>query len=373
MEIEYPRIDEFDLNLWQGDIILRNDEIKENPPIGTKAIGIDYQYCTKLWPNATVYYKFFKDNGTFGEAELTEKGKIYFREAIDHFHDNTHIRFIEGDDPKGIISPLIIKTKNTSILDGATLGYGDNNVLYLTLHNYIPLEAKFRYIHLLGHILGLENESSRPDRDQYITIHYQNMDPACGGGNFAINNSYLLKEYTSFDFNSIMMLHPYIYTVHGSATITLKNGKPYNPPSGYLSNNDVATLKKMYSSALNCNIVSFKIYLNENDIPDKALTSDQIDPGYRDIYIKTSKGNIYSYKLQTNQNKMHLFCSEDFPIFIQNTYPYTGGRRSKSYTNTFTKPRNIDYNCAHEFDNSIEERENNQGTGGRRDGGNRRP
>ncbi|MFK8075511.1 MAG: M12 family metallopeptidase [Granulosicoccus sp.] len=73
-------------------------------------------------------------------------------------------------------------------------------------------------MHEIGHVLGLEHEHTRPDRDQHITIHWENIS-ADKTHNFDIATpaSTTLGEY---DYGSIMHYGRYNFSFAGQPTIT---------------------------------------------------------------------------------------------------------------------------------------------------------
>ena len=63
-------------------------------------------------------------------------------------------------------------------------------------------------LHELGHALGFGHEFIRPDRDQYVAIDFNNVDPNMAY-NFYLDNS--LSGYgIGYDYNSIMHYDAYV-------------------------------------------------------------------------------------------------------------------------------------------------------------------
>ena len=74
-------------------------------------------------------------------------------------------------------------------------------------------------LHELGHALGFGHEQVRPDRDQYVTINFDNIDPD-NAYNFYLD--YGLSGYGfGYDYNSIMHYGAYVsgYNSHLSGFI----------------------------------------------------------------------------------------------------------------------------------------------------------
>jgi len=72
-------------------------------------------------------------------------------------------------------------------------------------------------IHEIGHALGLEHEHTRPDRDQYISINWNNIDTE-RLSNFDISQSDKVN-LGPYDYESIMHYGEYFFSSNGERTI----------------------------------------------------------------------------------------------------------------------------------------------------------
>ncbi len=102
-------------------------------------------------------------------------------------------------------------------------GYTDNPVILLSV-----VENK-QILHELGHIIGLMHEHQRPDRDNYISVRWDNI-PLEDRTQFMYMepDTYVYYEYP-YDYNSIMHYDdPYYIDGHGhqigSSTISTTDG-----------------------------------------------------------------------------------------------------------------------------------------------------
>ncbi|XP_054712973.1 astacin-like metalloprotease toxin 5 [Uloborus diversus] len=103
-------------------------------------------------------------------------------------------------------------------------------------------------IHELGHALGFWHEQNRSDRDNYLTIYWNNIQ------NGMSNQFHLMKPsdnilYTPFDYGSIMIYGNYAFSRDGrSPTMVAKNGQrlyePYEKQG--MTQSDITRVRKMY-------------------------------------------------------------------------------------------------------------------------------
>ncbi|KAJ6636300.1 Zinc metalloproteinase nas-4 [Pseudolycoriella hygida] len=101
-------------------------------------------------------------------------------------------------------------------------------------------------MHEMIHALGFYHEQSRPDRDNYVTILWQNIQP---GFAFAFDK-YPSNVVTTFDvpynYKSIMHYGGYDFSKNKKPTIVAKNGAKVGS-DGKLQDTDILKLKRMYN------------------------------------------------------------------------------------------------------------------------------
>lgn len=71
--------------------------------------------------------------------------------------------------------------------------------------------------HELNHALGFYHEHTRSDRDQYVTINWENIDPKMQS-NFNLQKTNNLN--TLYDYSSVMHYGKTAFSVNGQDTIT---------------------------------------------------------------------------------------------------------------------------------------------------------
>ena len=106
-------------------------------------------------------------------------------------------------------------------------------------------QSKGKLLHTIGHVIGLWHEQARPDRDRYIQILNNNIEPG-QAMNFEKREDFSVNyQGRGYDFGSIMHLSGTAYSKDGSDTSKVLNVcLLYTSPSPR-----DATLSRMPSSA----------------------------------------------------------------------------------------------------------------------------
>lgn len=169
-----------------------------------------------IWPNNKVYYQI--------SSSFSEQAKKHIKAALKTWERETCVKFKLWMEE----SPNVLKiTNNNGGCFIRTVGYSiaSNS----TSGNTINLEENAgctktkEVLHQVGHALGLFHEQSRPDRDQYITINKQNINPKLWS-NFKKRSS---GEVTSFgreyDYASIMHFQLNVFSKNEGNTMAVKD------------------------------------------------------------------------------------------------------------------------------------------------------
>ena len=225
--------------LYQGDIFLPESNITkgpanlileadEDPATTDKSVGrTEY-----LWPDNTVYYDI--------DPSLPNQQRV--NDAIAHWESNTAVKFIR-------------RTSETNYIYFTPGGGCSSYVGMIGGRQPITLAdgcSTGNTIHEIGHAVGLWHEQSRADRDQTITVYFDNIISGREHNFYTYDQSgYDGEEYTAgLDLGSIMMYSSYSFSANGQPTITRKDGSTYSVQRSQLSAGDVEGISVMYPGAV---------------------------------------------------------------------------------------------------------------------------
>ena len=158
--------------LIEGDILV--------PQITTRGL-----FATNWWTNAVVPYEF--------DGNVSSARRATVLEAMAEWEAVANVIFVPHNVATNYIHIQDHSTENSSMVGM------DGGEQIVNIHTWHEL---FVIVHELGHALGLWHEQSRPDRNSYITVHFDRIQED-KEHNFDIHSSdgYIIGPY---DFLSLM-------------------------------------------------------------------------------------------------------------------------------------------------------------------------
>lgn len=219
------------LALFEGDIAIKWDDreraqlMQQASDTGKPAFGVGLNATASRWSKATVPYVV--------DARVPQTSAIAQAMAI--IERDTGIKFVKRASENDYIQ-FVPGTVNCWSYLGRVGGMQP-----ISLASNCDTGT---IIHEIGHALGLHHEQNRNDRDNHITVLWENIDPQYRDQfNKAGPSS---NDLGSYDLKSIMHYGSYFFSANQKPSMVTKEGKIIVPNTSTLSQGDIAALKSMY-------------------------------------------------------------------------------------------------------------------------------
>src|SRR5580700_11139306 len=221
--------------VFQGDIILEKVEPIGPQGVQSNSFGVDYsQY---LWPKVGTQYQipYVIESGTGDLSTLNA--------AIAQFNSTfSNIQFVAYTSQTDYVN-FYFDPNNYSGECEATVGRaGGEQQVGGSGSCTLPT-----ILHELGHTIGLWHEQSRPDRNTYVSVNYDNLiKGSISNFNQIYDNA---QETTLFDYASIMEYPAFSFSRNGGPAIeSIPAGIPLSNLTGY-STADIDGIERLYGKA----------------------------------------------------------------------------------------------------------------------------
>ncbi|XP_066928065.1 zinc metalloproteinase nas-4-like [Clytia hemisphaerica] len=223
--------------LFEGDMVMSKQDIEQSLAGGPSKesenlFGLSKsQY--KRWPNGVVPYTLDSSISN----TLWRKSSV--RKAMKQWEEKTCVRFVERTDQKDYVEFFADFGKCYSYVGRTggkqriSLGFGCFGV--------------GTAIHEIGHMLGMWHEQSRPDRDDYVEIVWDNITED-QKHNFRKYSTYTIDSRGSpYDYDSIMHYEWNAFSKFPGlrTTIRSKNGAKFGQRS-HISVQDAIQINRYY-------------------------------------------------------------------------------------------------------------------------------
>jgi astacin len=170
--------------------------------------------------------------------EINHPNPQLILDAIAHWEQRTRIRFVERTANNADSFPNFVVFEQQDGCNSLVGMQGGRQVI--SLGTRCGLRAA---IHEIGHAMGLWHEQSREDRDQFVRIRWENIDP---------NHRHNFDQHIAdgddvgpYDFDSIMHYNSTAFSINEQPTIEPLGEQAFGQRTG-LSDGDVAAIRAMY-------------------------------------------------------------------------------------------------------------------------------
>ncbi|XP_032673841.1 zinc metalloproteinase nas-15 [Odontomachus brunneus] len=189
--------------------------------------------ATARWPGGIVPYFIEENDFDKDQVKLIE-------EAMQEYHERTCLRFRPYKDTDEDYVKIQAKSSGCWSLVGR-----HNHGQVLNLQNPGCVHHGV-VVHEIMHALGFYHQQSAADRDEWVTIHWENIKFG-REHNFNKYDNRTVTDYgISYDYKSIMHYSSHAFSRNGEPTITPKKEKIKLGQRDGLSEKDVAKVQAMY-------------------------------------------------------------------------------------------------------------------------------
>ncbi|WP_284461879.1 M12 family metallopeptidase [Chryseobacterium sp.] len=211
------------MNFFQGDIVLSDQQLAGDNALHKGGASFS------RWPGAKIYYTVAGNMGSINANKITT--------AVNEYNSKTNTQWIPRTNQTNYVEFIFGSSSGS---DGwAHIGYQGGKQT-ISLDQYISVGS---VIHEMGHTVGLYHEHARKDRDQYVSIQWNNIQDG-QAYNFNMYNSG--TDIGPFNINSVMMYWPNSYSKNGQPTIKRANNTTFTYNRTGFTTGDINTINAMY-------------------------------------------------------------------------------------------------------------------------------
>jgi hypothetical protein len=191
----------------------------------------------KVWPKGVVYYKM-PEQGTLS-AKQYRMFTDNVKKAFDMITSGTRVRFVQQTNQKEYIY-FTYSNGNSS-----PLGWSQGKANNIRMYN---IEIPGIIAHEILHSLGVQHEHNRPDRDEYIVVYPERIDPKY---RFAFNIVKGFQMSGKLDFGSLMMYGSDAFAINPrQPSMTKLDGSWIHGQRKGLSEGDYVGLNELYNASV---------------------------------------------------------------------------------------------------------------------------
>lgn len=247
-----------------------------------------YNSNQTYWESQIIPYHF--------EAYLSSSTESAFLKVIAELHSSTNLCFI----------PKAKEAKDFSVGPSSTRGvaFGSSRGVQVNSGSLRTMR------HEIGHGLGLKHEHQRPDRDTYITVLKENIEPEYlyAFDILKMQSNYAITE--DYDYGSVMHYRASSFSINGEPTIITNNDADIG--SLDYSQTDIDFLNELYPKKIDCDSAAY----HRKPIAKIGFKELKIDCESKEITVESqSIGNVKSIAWEV-VGEVSSKSTEDNPTFL---------------------------------------------------------
>lgn len=219
--------------LVEGDILL------PRPPSGLRPQGVSLEpqvLWGRLWPNGVVPYVL--------DPSLTEGHRQVVQQAVAHIEAQTPVRFKLREAEADYVRVFADGDSGACYSSVGRVGGEQRLDVYCGRDGVPPMGT---VVHELLHALGFWHEQSRPDRDEWVEVRWENILE--GYAHNFYKYGYNARTQTPYDYTSVMHYSAYAFSKNGQPTLVPKKAdlSAIGQRDG-LSPRDVEAIQRLYAT-----------------------------------------------------------------------------------------------------------------------------
>ncbi|KAL5277303.1 hypothetical protein ACFFRR_002499 [Megaselia abdita] len=188
---------------------------------------------TLRWPYAVVYYQM--------DPWIPNEHQWLIINSLAKVEQQTCVRFVIGASPEG----HYIRVTNHEAGCWAHIGYLRGQQQLNIGHD---CEYEHTVIHEFLHAIGFYHQQSSYERDYYVNIHLENVEPGQEHNFIKYTNQEVTNFNTRYDYDSIMHYYGTAFSKNGLPTMTPKFPEgQYMGTGNVLTQTDIIKINRMYN------------------------------------------------------------------------------------------------------------------------------